>query len=215
MDGMLNLLLLLIPAVLAITVHEVAHGWAALQLGDNTAAAAGRLSLNPMRHIDPIGTLLVPATLYFVGEYLLDTKIYFGWARPVPVRWDQLSPRSAGIALVAAAGPGANFLMLGGWLMLALTLRHTPFANSPLIYMCQAGIIFNAAIMVINLIPIPPLDGSRIVSSFLPPAWAVRYNRIEMFGLMLVVLLIVSGVLAAVLRPVFDIIGSAMSAIGV
>lgn len=215
METLLTVLVVLLPAVLAVTVHEVAHGWVALQLGDTTAADQGRLSLNPLRHVDPVGTLLVPLALYWFSTRSLGTPIVFGWARPVPVRWQRLNPPGAGIALVAAAGPGANFLMLAGWLLLALGLRQTPFDWPALIYMCQVGIIFNAAIMIINLIPIPPLDGSRIVSSLLPVSWAARYNRIGMFGLVLVALLILSGMLERLMHPVFAALGNAMTALGI
>ena len=153
MSDLVQLPLLLIPAVLAVTVHEIAHGWVALQLGDTTAADAGRLSLNPLRHIDPIGTVLVPATLYLLGELLFGTRLFFGWARPVPVRWNRLFPVRAGIAAVAFAGPAANLLMLAGWTLAALVFKHLGLAGPALIYMCEAGIIFNAAIMIINLIP--------------------------------------------------------------
>lgn len=214
MAELLPLTLLLIPAVLAVTVHEIAHGWAALQLGDSTAADAGRLSLNPLRHVDPIGTVLVPIALYTIGELVFGSRFFFGWARPVPVRWNQLHPVRPGIAAVAAAGPGANLLMLGAWALLALVLRHADSGASALIYMCEAGIIFNAAIMIINLIPVPPLDGSRIVTALLPAHWAVRYNRLEAFGLLIIVALLVSGVLQQLLGPALGVIVQLMSALG-
>lgn len=179
MPDPLTIALLMVPAVLAVTVHEVAHGWVALQLGDDTAQADGRLSLNPLRHVDPIGTLAVPALLYFVSQKFFGSPLVFGWARPVPVDWTRLEPRAAGVALVAAAGPIANLSMAGGWLLLALVLRHTPADSALLIYLCEAGIMFNAAIMTINLIPIPPLDGSRIVGSLVPAAWGARYDAFE------------------------------------
>jgi Zn-dependent protease len=210
----LALPLLLIPAILAVTVHEIAHGWAALQLGDTTAAEAGRLSLNPLRHVDPVGTVLVPFALYVLGEWLFGTRLFFGWAKPVPVRWSRLHPRRPGIALVAFAGPAANLLMLAGWLLFALVLKHLGVAHGALIYLCQAGIIFNAAIMMINLVPIPPLDGSRIVTALLPAAWAVRYNRLEAFGLLLILLMLASGLLQKVLGPALDGVAALMSALG-
>lgn len=215
MEQVVLILILAIPAVLAVTVHEIAHGWVALQLGDTTAADRGRLSLNPLKHVDPIGTLLVPAMLYFAGEFFFETKIFFGWAKPVPVQWSRLNPIRPGIAMVAAAGPGANLLMLASWALLALVVRHTPLESGVLIYMCQAGIIFNAAIMIINLIPIPPLDGSRIVTAFLPPRLAARYNRIEMFGLALVVLLLVSGGLQRIVGPVLRGIAGLLDGLGI
>jgi Zn-dependent protease len=205
--------LLLIPAVLAVTVHEIAHGWVALQLGDSTAADAGRLSLNPLRHIDPIGTVLVPISLYLISDLLLGSHFFFGWARPVPVRWDRLAPVRPGIAAVAVAGPGANLMMLGAWALLGLVLKHSG-APQALIYMCQAGIMFNAAIMIINLIPIPPLDGSRIISAVLPPLWSRRYNRLEAYGLVIIVALLVSGLLQQIVGPVLGVVVNLVGALG-
>jgi Zn-dependent protease len=209
-----SLPLLLIPAILAVTVHEIAHGWVALQLGDSTAADARRLSLNPLRHVDPIGTVLVPITLYLIGEFVFGSRFFFGWARPVPVRWECLTPRRAGIAAVAAAGPGANLLMLGAWAFIGLTVKHSAAPSAALIYMCEAGIIFNAAIMIINLIPIPPLDGSRMVTALLPPVWARRYNRLEAFGLLIIVGLLLSGALQQIVGPLLGGIVSLIGALG-
>lgn len=214
MPDALTIVLLLVPAVLAVTVHEVAHGWVALQLGDDTAQAGGRLSLNPLRHVDPLGTLVVPAVLYFVGQKFFGSPLIFGWARPVPVDWTRLEPRAAGIALVAAAGPVANLGMAAGWLLLALVSRHTAADSVFLLYLCEAGIMFNAAIMIINLIPIPPLDGSRIVSSLLPRAWAMRYNRLEGYGLLLVALLVVSGLLGRLVGPLLGGLGRSLRTLG-
>lgn len=215
MDQVLLVVLIAVPAVLAVTLHEIAHGWVALQLGDTTAAEQGRLSLNPLRHVDPIGTVLVPATLYFVGKAVFGTPFFFGWAKPVPVRWQRLSPIRPGIALVAAAGPGANLLMLLAWVLIALVLRHAEVGGGLLIYMCEAGIIFNAAIMLINLVPIPPLDGSRIVTACLPPRLAAGYNRIGAYGLALVALLLVTGVLQDAIGPLLGGVARFIDAFGI
>lgn len=215
MDQILVIVLIAVPAVLAVTVHEIAHGWVALQLGDRTAADQGRLSLNPLRHVDPVGTVLVPASLYLLGKWLLGTPFFFGWAKPVPVYWQHLSPLRPGIAMVAAAGPGANLLMLIGWLLLALVLRHAHAGSGVLIYMCEAGIIFNAAIMLINLIPIPPLDGSRIVTACLPPRLAAGYNRVGVYGLAIVALLLVTGTLQDLIGPLLAGVSRFMDAFGV
>ncbi|MGR8919081.1 MAG: site-2 protease family protein [Gammaproteobacteria bacterium] len=210
----LLLVIILVPAVLAVTVHEIAHGLAALQLGDTTAAAAGRLSFNPLRHVDPIGTLAVPIGLYLLSELVIGSPLFFGWAKPVPVRWNRLDPVRPGIAAVAAAGPGANLLMLGAWAFAGLVLQHVAGAPGALIYMCQAGIIFNAAIMIINLIPIPPLDGSRIVTAMLPAPLAARYNRLEAYGLLIIVALLATGLLQRLVAPAFAVVIELIDAIG-
>lgn len=195
MENLPSLLAVLIPAIFAVTVHEVAHGWVANRCGDPTAADQGRLSLNPLKHVDPVGTVLVPAALY------LTAGVFFGWAKPVPVEWRRLRQPRRDIALVAGAGPGANLLMLLGWLACyhLLTLTNPP---AGLLYMCWAGIMFNATIMLINLIPIPPLDGSRIVTSVLPARAAYFYNRVEPFGLILLAALLFTNVLGAILTPI-------------
>lgn len=181
-----------IPAVLAVTVHEVAHGWVANKLGDSTAAQLGRLSLNPLRHVDPIGTVVVPLTLY-----LLNAGFLFGWAKPVPVNWRNLRHVRRDMALVAVAGPFSNLLMLLGWL-LALMVFGEHRLVAP---MSWTGIFFNATIMLLNLLPIPPLDGSRIVTSLLPARAAVGYNRMEPFGIVILLVLMATGVVGAILIP--------------
>ena len=184
-----------IPAVLAVTVHEVAHGWMARLCGDPTAAEAGRLSLNPLRHVDPIGTVLLPVALKLMGAPFL-----FGWAKPVPVNWRRLRHLRVGIALVAAAGPLSNLLMMLGWI---LGLRGA--ADAPLLEaMCWTGVVFNATILALNLIPIPPLDGSRIVSALLPGRAAVLYNRLEPFGMVLAALLLATGAFGALMTPMLQ-----------
>lgn len=181
-----------IPAVLAVTVHEVAHGWVANKLGDSTAAQLGRLSLNPLRHVDPIGTVVVPLTLH-----LLNAGFLFGWAKPVPVNWRNLRHVRRDMALVAVAGPFSNLLMLLGWL-LALMVFGEHRLVAP---MSWTGIFFNATIMLLNLLPIPPLDGSRIVTSLLPARAAVGYNRMEPFGIVILLVLMATGVVGAILIP--------------
>lgn len=181
-----------IPAVLAVTVHEVAHGWVANKLGDSTAAQLGRLSLNPLRHVDPIGTVVVPLTLH-----LLNAGFLFGWAKPVPVNWRNLRHVRRDMALVAVAGPFSNLLMLLGWL-LALMVFGEHRLVAP---MSWTGIFFNATIMLLNLLPIPPLDGSRIVTSLLPARAAVGYNKMEPFGIVILLVLMATGVVGAILIP--------------
>ena len=191
MSFLLKLIVFGIPAVLAVTVHEVAHGWVANKLGGSTAAQLGRLSLNPLRHVDPVGTVLVPALVY------LSSGFFFGWAKPVPVNWRNLRHLRRDVALVAAAGPFANLLMILGWMMVLVGFGE----NRLLALMSWTGIGFNATIMLLNLLPIPPLDGSRIVTSLLPARTAVRYNQLERFGLVILVVLMATGVVGAILRP--------------
>lgn len=199
MNSFLNFMAIAIPAVFALTVHEVAHGWTANQLGDATARRMGRLSLNPLRHVDPVGTVLVPLTLKLLGSPFL-----FGWAKPVPVNWRNLRHLRRDMALVAVAGPAANLVMLIGWsLLLSSPVARTPFFND----MCWTGVLFNATIMALNLIPIPPLDGSRIVTAVLPPRMAIVYNRLEPFGLVLTALLLFSGILGWLMEPVLGLVG--------
>ena len=191
--NLLTIVIVAVPAVLAVTVHEVAHGWVANRLGDPTAAERGRLTLNPFKHVDLVGTLLVP-----IGLKLLGSPFLFGWAKPVPVNFRNLRQLPRDIALVAAAGPASNLLMLLAWtLLIAVSApRSVPWE------MGWTGVVFNATIMTLNLIPIPPLDGSRIVTALLPPRMAWTYNRYERFGLVLMLLLVISGALGKVLHPV-------------
>lgn len=188
-----------VPVIFAITVHEVAHGWVASRLGDQTARLLGRLTLNPVKHVDPIGTVALPLVLLAVGGFI------FGWAKPVPVDWRNLRRPRLYMALVAAAGPGANVLMLILWALFARALLGQQAALGeavlPLFYMASIGITINIALIVLNLLPLPPLDGSRIVSSLLPPGQALAYNRLERYGLLILLVLLATGVLGKVLLP--------------
>jgi Zn-dependent protease len=194
-----SLAVLLLPVLFAITVHEAAHGWMAKRLGDQTASMLGRVTLNPIKHVDIIGTLLVPMLMYLFSGFL------FGWAKPVPVDWRNLRNPRRDMALVALAGPGANLIMALLWagvirLGLAIGDDHLWFAL-PMVYMGSAGILINAFLMVLNLLPILPLDGGRVVSSLLPPRFSVQYQRLEPWGLLIVVALLVSGLLSSIVMP--------------
>lgn len=184
----------------AITLHEVGHGWAARQLGDPTAEQMGRLTLNPFKHIDPVGTVVVPLVAFFLSGFI------FGWAKPVPVNWGKLRNRKRDIALVALAGPGANLAMIVIWLLLAKMFMGGAEQNNifamVVVWMAWAGIIINSLLMILNLFPIPPLDGSRVVYSLLPDKIAYQYLRLEPFGLIILVVLLVTGILFKVMGPI-------------
>lgn len=189
-----------IPALFAITIHEVAHGWVALQCGDKTAQRLGRLTLNPIKHIDPLGTVILPLALFFLGGFI------FGWAKPVPIDPRNFrNPRPNG-ALIAFAGPGSNFLMMIIWALVmkvgSLVMTSNPWIGQILMNMGDAGVLVNIILAVVNLIPIPPLDGSRIVANVLSPSAAYHYNRIEPYGIWIVFFLLVSGVLSHFITPI-------------
>jgi Zn-dependent protease len=176
-----------VAAVMAIILHEISHGYAALALGDDTARRAGRLTLNPLRHIDPVGTILVPAILL-----ILRTGFVFGWAKPVPVAaWKFKNPRR-GMMLVACAGPAMNFFL--AWLSALAIHGLTYLPGSPadrgIVVVLQAFIVFNLILGLFNLIPIPPLDGGRIIVGLLPEPLAMRWARLERLGILLVILLV-------------------------
>ena len=188
-----------IPIIFAITVHEVAHGWVASKLGDPTAKLAGRLTLNPVKHVDLLGTIAVPLIMIAL------TPFAFGWAKPVPVDWRNLRQPRRDMALVAAAGPGANVVMLALWTLLLSSMVTTgsdiSYLSTLLIEMARVGIIINIVLIALNLLPLPPLDGSRIVTSFLSPGAAYKYNLLERWGLPILVVLIFTGVLGKILHP--------------
>ena len=202
----------ILPILFAITVHEVAHGWAARMLGDPTAMMLGRLTLNPLKHIDPIGTVLLPGLLLYIGGFV------FGWARPVPVTWENLRRPRRDVALVAAAGPGANLLMALVWTLAiragTLLLHELPWFGEPLIYMGVAGIFINIILLTLNLLPILPLDGGRVLMSLLPRPLAARYSRLEPYGLVILLALLALGVLGQVLSPVIFLAATTLGALG-
>jgi Zn-dependent protease len=190
-----------IPGIFAITMHEVAHGWAAKRLGDPTAYMLGRLSLNPFKHVDPIGTVALPLAMLWL------TGMAFGWAKPVPVAFRNLHNPKRDMILVAAAGPGANLAMATAWTLLAMlvgaALEDSSLLSAWLLLVCEWGIKLNVLLMVINLVPIPPLDGGRVLSGLLPRAGSELLDRIEPFGFIILVLLMLPpvGVLWRVIEP--------------
>lgn len=185
-----------LPVIFAITVHEAAHGYAARHFGDMTAAAAGRISLNPLRHIDPLGTLLIPGLTLLVGGIL------FGWAKPVPVNFGRLHHPKRDMLWVAAAGPASNLAMALLWaLAIRVSVVMPPYIGLPLALMGAAGIMINTVLMVLNLFPLPPLDGGRIAVSLLPQPWAWRFSRIEPYGFIILIVLMFTHILGAILWP--------------
>ena len=189
-----------LPVLFAITVHEAAHGLAAHRLGDKTAFFNGRLSLNPIKHIDLFGTIIVPALCFFLGSFI------FGWAKPVPIDWRNLKHPRRDTALVALSGPLSNLIMAILWGGLAKTGLLLSQKGLPimvfLVYMGMAGITINVLVMALNLLPIPPLDGSRVVSSLLPLRIARLYDSIEPYGMFILLALLMSNVLSQILAPV-------------
>ena len=190
-----------LPVLFAITLHEAAHAYVAKYWGDSTAYNLGRVSLNPLRHIDLVGTILLPLMCLAVGGFL------FGWAKPVPVRFGNLRNVRTGMRWVAAAGPLANFAMAVLWVLLfKLAVVMNNAYSEPLALMSQAGIGINVVLMVLNLMPLLPLDGGRIVESLLPPGLAYQYSRIEPYGMWVLLALVVTGLLSPILSPFIEIV---------
>ena len=204
MDSLISALAIwALPVLLAITLHEAAHGYVARHFGDPTADQAGRITLNPLRHIDPVGTLLVPASILALSSLFGAGGILFGWAKPVPVNFSRLRNPKADMLWVAAAGPFTNLIMALGWAILfRIALVGEPGAYTlPLLKMADAGMQINAVLMVLNLLPLPPLDGGRIAVSLLPQHLAWRFARLEPYGFPILLVLLFTGVLGAILWP--------------
>ena len=194
-----------LPVILAITLHEAAHGYAARHFGDPTAWQQGRITANPLKHIDLVGTIIVPGIIL-----LLSTGgILFGWAKPVPVDFSRLRHPKSDMLWVAAAGPGANLAMLLFWALVMKLAWLLPlnFFSLPMARMAEVGMSVNIALMVLNLFPLPPLDGGRIAVSLLPRAVAWRFAQIERFGFPILLVLLFTGVLGSLLMPVMRLVG--------
>ncbi len=192
-----------LPVLLAITLHEAAHGYVARHFGDPTAHLAGRITLNPLRHIDPVGTVLVPASILALSSLFGGGGILFGWAKPVPVNFSRLRNPKADMLWVAAAGPFTNLVMALGWALvfkMAATLQPGDL-TLPMLKMADAGMQINAVLMILNLLPLPPLDGGRIAVSLLPNRLAWRFAQIEPYGFPILLVLLFTGLLGAILWP--------------
>ncbi|MCL2297171.1 MAG: site-2 protease family protein [Proteobacteria bacterium] len=199
---LVNIILLGVPAVLAITLHEAAHGYTARRFGDRTAEMLGRITLNPIKHIDPVGTILVPLGLYLMATLTSAPPLLFGWAKPVPVQPRNFKDPVRNMRWVSAAGPLSNLVMALGWAIVAkLAVQFPGLLGDGLMTMAKFGVWFNLLLMALNLLPILPLDGGRILYSFLPWKWAMNYARTEPYGLIIVVVLAISGVLWALMKP--------------
>lgn len=201
-----------LPVIFAITLHEAAHGYVARHFGDKTAYLEGRVSLNPLRHIDPVGTVALPLILLALTK-LFGGGIVFGWAKPVPVNFANLRHPKRDMLWVAAAGPLSNLAMALIWalvLKLGLSMPGSYFAL-PLALMGAAGVFFNIIIMVLNLVPLPPLDGGRILVSLLPHRLAWRVARIEPYGFLILIVLLLTGVLGAMLWPAIGVLMAAVA----
>jgi len=201
-----------LPVIFAITLHEAAHGWAALKLGDPTASLLGRVTLNPWPHIDPVGTILIPLLLYFstAGAFL------FGYARPVPVRFDRLRHPKRDMIWVALAGPLSNLLQALLWGILFYALVAAGVQERFFQEMCKAGMLTNVVMFVFNLFPLPPLDGGRVLVGLLPWRQAMQVSRIEPWGFFIVMALVVTGVISSLwMRPLmgltFDFLGALLT----
>lgn len=192
-----------LPVIFAITLHEAAHGYVARHFGDFTAFNQGRISLNPVKHIDPVGTIVVPVMLFIISKMTMGAGFLFGWAKPVPVNFANLRHPKQNMLWVAVAGPGANLLMAFIWALLIKLAMIMPISDftKPMILMGIAGIEINVILMVLNLLPLPPLDGGRMAVSLLPHRVAYHFSRIEPYGFMILLVLLISGILGVIVWP--------------
>lgn len=197
-----------LPIIFAITVHESAHAYTAYYFGDNTAKLQGRLSLNPIKHIDWMGTVLVPAMM------IIFTGFAFGWAKPVPIDFKNLKNPKSNMIWIAFAGPLSNLIMGIFWAIILRVALLSGMENTTvlfIIFTAVAGIMINTILMVLNLLPLPPLDGSRILSGLLPARLAVAYNKLEPYGFFIIVGLMVFGLLGIILNPFINLVLSLMA----
>ena len=195
-----------VPVVFAITLHEAAHGYIAKLFGDRTAEMLGRITLNPIKHIDPVGTILVPGLLLLTAKMMGGAPFIFGWAKPVPVNFGNLRHPKRDMIWVAGAGPLANFVMAFFWALLMQAAEPSGiWASEGLLQMAQIGISINLMLMALNLLPLPPLDGGRIAVGLLPNRAAYALSRVEPYGFIVILVLIaIPGALWTILGPVYQ-----------
>ena len=196
---LIKILVYAVPVIFAITLHEAAHGYVARYFGDSTAWMLGRVSLNPIRHIDPIGTILLPLVTVLLSGFM------FGWAKPVPVNFNNLRHPKRDSLWVAAAGPGSNIVQALLWALVALVLANvvspTGLAGGFWLAVAEAGVVVNVVFAILNLFPLLPLDGGRILTSLLPDKLGYAYSRLEPYGMIILIVLIVTGALGWLLGP--------------
>jgi Zn-dependent protease len=204
MDGLIQALTVYaIPVLFAITLHEAAHAYVARLCGDATAFVAGRMTLNPLKHIDPIGTVLVPLSILLVAKLAGGGGFLFGWAKPVPVAFGQLRHPKRDMIWVAAAGPGANLLMAVGWALFYKLFSLFGIDETFFFAMAEAGVMVNIGLMAFNLLPVPPLDGGRILVGLLPYRMAYPFSRLEPYGLFIVLGLMATNLLNFFVEPFY------------
>lgn len=196
----------ILPILFSITLHEVAHGWCAYKLGDPTAKLLGRLTINPIKHIDPIGTIAIPLLLGLLSGF----SFLFGWAKPVPITTQNLKgDKRKAMALVAIAGPFANFIMAFLWGILFIHFFRPDPTETSSVYMffsemSKAGFIFNIVLIAVNVLPIPPLDGSKVLSNLLPPKYAYYFDKVEPYGFFIIILLCATHLIGILIKPIIN-----------
>jgi len=205
MDGIIQAITVYaIPVLLAITLHEAAHGYVARMFGDSTAYMLGRVTLNPLKHIDPVGTILVPLAILLISSAAKAQGFLFGWAKPVPVNFANLRHPKRDMIWVAAAGPGINLLMAIGWVLFAKVLLIAGIAEAYFFEVAKAGVNVNIALMALNLLPLPPLDGGRILVGLLPHPLALALSRVEPYGFFILIFLLATNTIGFFLQPFYE-----------
>jgi len=205
MDGIIQTVTVYaIPVLLAITLHEAAHGYVARLFGDSTATMLGRVTLNPLKHIDPVGTVIVPLAIVLLSKLAGGAGFLFGWAKPVPVNMANLRHPKRDMIWVAAAGPGSNLAMAIAWALIMKGLIEAGVEEKFFLEMCRAGIFVNIGLMALNLLPLPPLDGGRILVGLLPDRWSYAVSRVEPYGFFILIFLLATNTLWFFLQPFYE-----------